>query len=74
MIERAEMTNPENARGMNESRRCDPCEGGRNGIDVAEIKRQVIKRRVIEWPGAAADAGDAPAVTQQAFNDRGADP
>jgi len=59
---------------VNQCGRRDACDGVRNVIDLSEIEREVIEGRMVEWRGTAADAGDAPAIAQQPFDDRSADP
>ena len=59
---------------MNQRGWRDACDGVRDAIDLPEIEREVIEGLMVEWRGTAADAGDAPAIAQQSFDDRSADP
>jgi hypothetical protein len=72
MAELTELADPEQASCVNHRRRRDVSDCVCNPVDIAQIERQVTISRIGDGCGPAADPGDAPAVTQEAFNDRSA--
>jgi hypothetical protein len=72
VAELAKPADPEKAGGVHESGRRNVGNGTLNGLDVAQVERQVAKLGVVEKRRPAAYAGDAPAIMQQSSDDRSA--